>query len=47
MEKIELHENMLCLSTTIVNTGERDLILNEYQHNFIAIDGEKLGRHMN
>lgn len=42
-KKIELHENMLCLSTTIVNTGERDLILNEYQHNFIAIDGEKTG----
>ena len=42
-KKIELHENMLCLSTTIVNTGERDLTLNEYQHNFVAIDGEKTG----
>ena len=35
---VRVYRNEITLTTTLENTGSRDLSLYEYQHNFVAID---------
>lgn len=41
--ELQLDANTLTLTTTVENTGEREVTLTEYQHNFVAIDDLPVG----
>jgi len=43
-KQIELFENHFKISYHLKNTGEKPIITNEYNHNFIAIDNDLIGR---
>ena len=40
---VRVYRNEITLTTTLENTGSRDLSLYEYQHNFVAIDDIPVG----
>jgi hypothetical protein len=40
---VEVCRNLLTITTTLENTGERSLSLQEYQHNFVAVDDLPVG----
>lgn len=40
---LEAYRNILTVTTVLENTGERTLTLQEYQHNFVAIDDLPIG----
>ncbi len=42
-KKIELQESGFSINYTLQNTGEKDIITDEYAHNFIAIDKGLIG----
>jgi hypothetical protein len=42
-KEIEVHENAFSISYHLHNTGEKEIITNEYNHNFIAINKDPIG----
>ncbi len=42
-KEIELHENSFTIKYYLQNTGEKDIITNEYVHNFTAINNDSIG----
>ncbi len=43
IKDIRLQDDALMMTTTLVNTGEKDILTYEYNHNFMLIDGLELG----
>ncbi len=42
-KEIELHENSFTIKYYLQNTGEKDIVTNEYVHNFTAINKDLIG----
>jgi hypothetical protein len=45
-KQIELHENTFSIRSELENTGEKEIVTNEYNHNFIGINNGPIGENI-